>query len=154
MDGYEVVSTLEKLGWHASDTAEISFTDVYVPEENLLGEENDGFYLIMANFQWERLLMALGAVGAMKGASTATLDYAHEREAFGRPISNFQVIRHKFAEMATKIETARSITYNALRLFIEGQRRAARGDDGQALHPGAAVEICDEASRSTAAGAT
>ena len=59
-------SALEKLGWHASDTALITFDDVFVPEENLLGEENAGFYLIMANFQWERLLMALGAVGGMQ----------------------------------------------------------------------------------------
>src|SRR5581483_3549627 len=59
-------SPLAKLGWHASDTALIGFDDVFVPEENLLGREGDGFYLIMANFQWERLLMALGAVGAMQ----------------------------------------------------------------------------------------
>nr|HNH86102.1 acyl-CoA dehydrogenase family protein [Solirubrobacterales bacterium] len=63
--GYEVVTKLEKLGWHASDTGEISFTDVEVPEEHLLGDENEGFRLIMANFAWERLLMAIGAVGAM-----------------------------------------------------------------------------------------
>ena len=64
---------LEKMGWHASDTAEISFDDVFVPEENLLGEEHGGFDLIMANFQWERLLMALGAVGAMQVAFERTL---------------------------------------------------------------------------------
>jgi acyl-CoA dehydrogenase len=60
MDGFTVSRKLEKLGWHASDTAELAFEDVFVPEENLLGEENRGFYLIMANFQWERLAMALG----------------------------------------------------------------------------------------------
>ena len=65
MEGYEVSRKLEKLGWHASDTGELSFTDVAVPDENLLGGENEGFKLIMANFQWERLLMSLGAVGAM-----------------------------------------------------------------------------------------
>ncbi len=120
--GEGVSSTpLEKLGWHASDTAEIAYEDVFVPEENLLGELNHGFYMIMANFQWERLMMALGAVGAMKNAFAATLDYAHERQAFGKPISNFQVIRHKFAEMATRIEAARTLTYNSLRLFIEGK---------------------------------
>ena len=63
MPGYEVVSKLEKMGWHSSDTGELAFTDVEVPDENLLGEENRGFYLIMANFPWERLLMSLGAVG-------------------------------------------------------------------------------------------
>ncbi len=69
-------TALEKLGWHASDTAEISFEDVFVPEENLLGQEDAGFYLIMANFQWERLLMALGAVGGMQVAFEKTLRFA------------------------------------------------------------------------------
>jgi acyl-CoA dehydrogenase len=120
--GEGITSTpLEKLGWHASDTAEIAYEDVFVPDENLIGEVNQGFYMIMANFQWERLMMALGAVGAMKNAFAATLDYAHERQAFGRPISNFQAIRHKFAEMATRIEAGRTLTYNSLRLFVEGK---------------------------------
>ena len=66
MPGYEVVSKLEKMGWHSSDTGELAFTDVEVPDENLLGEENRGFYLIMSNFAWERLLMSLGAVGGMR----------------------------------------------------------------------------------------
>jgi acyl-CoA dehydrogenase len=120
MEGYTVSKKLEKLGWHASDTGELAFQDVFVPEENLLGEENRGFYLIMANFQWERLLMALGAVGSMARSIDRTLAYAKERTAFGRPIGNFQAIRHKIAEMAVKHETARAITYNALRLFHEG----------------------------------
>ena len=112
---------IEKMGWHASDTALIAFDDVFVPEENLLGELDKGFGLIMANFQWERLLMALGSVGAMQRAFEVTLAYARERKAFGRPISGHQAIRHKFADMATTIEQGRCITYNALRLFVEGQ---------------------------------
>src|SRR6266536_3095963 len=92
MPGYEVSRKLEKMGWHASDTGELSFTDVEVPDENLLGEENQGFYLIMANFQWERLLMALGAVGGMQAVLERTIKYALEREAFGRPIGSFQTI--------------------------------------------------------------
>ena len=84
---------LEKLGWHASDTATISFQDVFVGEENLLGELNDGFKLIMANFQWERLSMALGAVGAMQIAWERTVEFAQERKAFGRPLSGHQAIR-------------------------------------------------------------
>src|SRR5262249_39585915 len=115
MPGYEVTRKLEKLGWHSSDTGELSFTDVEVPEENLLGEENGGFYLIMANFQGERLQMSLGALGGMQRVFDATLAYAKEREAFGRPIGRFQAIRHKFAEMATKIEAGRALTYNSLR---------------------------------------
>src|SRR6202161_54093 len=75
---------LEKLGWHASDTATIAYEDVFVAEENLLGELNEGFKLIMANFQWERLAMALGAVGAMTIAGQRTAEFARERPALGR----------------------------------------------------------------------
>jgi acyl-CoA dehydrogenase len=134
MPGYEVVSKLEKMGWHSSDTGELSFTDVEVPDENLLGERNEGFRLIMANFQWERLTMALGAVGGMQRVFEQTLDYAKEREAFGRPIGRFQAIRHKFAEMSVKIEVSRALTYACLRKFAGGGdatrevRRRRRGD--------------------------
>ncbi len=107
-------SALEKLGWHASDTALISFEDVFVPRENLLGQENQGFYLIMANFQWERLLMALGAVGAMQTTFEKTLRHVL---AEGRPD---QVIRHKLAEIATTLEGGRDITYHALRCYLAG----------------------------------
>jgi acyl-CoA dehydrogenase len=113
-------SALEKLGWHASDTALITFDDVFVPEENLLGQEDQGFYLIMANFQWERLLMALGAVGAMQVAFEKTLQYALERRAFGRPIGKHQAIRHKLAEIALVIEAGRDVTYHALRRYLAG----------------------------------
>ncbi len=120
MPGYEVAQKLEKMGWHSSDTGELAFSDVEVPAENLLGEENGGFKLIMANFAWERLLMAIGAVGAMQRLIDVTVAYANEREAFGRPIGKFQAIRHHVAEMATKAEASRALTYNALRRFHEG----------------------------------
>jgi acyl-CoA dehydrogenase len=144
MPGYEVTSKLEKMGWHSSDTGELSFTDVEVPEENLLGEENKGFYLIMANFQWERLMMALGAVGGMKKVFEVTLAYAKEREQFGRPIGSFQAIRHKFAEMSTKIDAANSITYNALRLFHEGHDAIREVTMAKLYTQRAMVEIADE----------
>jgi acyl-CoA dehydrogenase len=120
MDGFSVAGKLEKMGWHASDTGELAFSDVFVPEENLLGEENKGFYLIMANFQWERLLMALGAVGSMQGLLERTIEYALERHAFGRPIGKHQAIRHRIAGMAVRLETSRALTYNALRLYHSG----------------------------------
>jgi acyl-CoA dehydrogenase len=128
MPGYEVSRKLEKMGWHASDTGELSFTDVEVPAENLLGEENGGFRLIMANFAWERLLMAIGAVGAMLRLVEVSVEYATGREAFGRPIARFQAIRHKIAEMGTKAEAARALTYDALRLF-HASRSGATGID-------------------------
>jgi acyl-CoA dehydrogenase len=118
-DGVQA-SPIEKLGWHASDTALVALDDVFVPDENLLGGENRGFYLIMANFQWERLLMALGAVGAMQEAFERTLGFARDRHTFGRPIASHQAIRHKLAEMAVRIEAGRDLTYHALRLFADG----------------------------------
>ena len=107
-------SPLKKLGWHASDTAEIGLEDVFVPEENLLGPEHGGFYLIMANFQWERLLMALGAVGAMQAVFERTLTFA--RGSAGR-----QAVRHRLAEIALTIETGRAVTYAALRRHVAGE---------------------------------
>jgi alkylation response protein AidB-like acyl-CoA dehydrogenase len=144
MPGYEVTGKLEKMGWHSSDTGELGFTDVEVPDDHLLGEENQGFYLIMANFQWERLAMALGAVGGMQRAFDATLAYAKEREAFGRPIGRFQAIRHKFAEMATKIEASRALTYNALRRFADGHDAIREVTMAKLLTQRALLEVADE----------
>ena len=144
MPGYEVTRKLEKMGWHASDTGELGFTDVEVPEENLLGEENGGFYLIMANFQWERLSMALAAVGGMQRVFEVTLEYAKEREAFGRPISKFQAIRHKFAEMATRIEASRALTHSALRLFADGQDALREVTMAKLLTQRTMLEVADE----------
>ncbi|MDP9187826.1 MAG: acyl-CoA dehydrogenase family protein [Actinomycetota bacterium] len=144
MPGYEVVSKLEKMGWHASDTGELSFTDVEVPAENLLGEEDGGFYLIMANFQWERLLMALGAVGAMKRLLEVAVAYASEREAFGRPIGRFQAIRHKIAELSIKAEVGQAMTYNALRLFCAGHDAIKEVTQAKLFTQRAAVEVADE----------
>jgi acyl-CoA dehydrogenase len=144
MPGYEVTRKLEKLGWHSSDTGELSFTDVEVPAANLLGEENGGFRLIMANFAWERLLMAIGAVGAMQRLLTIAVAYAQEREAFGRPIGKFQAIRHQIAEMATKAEVSRALTYDALRLFHTGQPCIPQVAMAKLLTQRSALEIADQ----------
>jgi alkylation response protein AidB-like acyl-CoA dehydrogenase len=144
MPGYEVAAKLEKLGWHSSDTGELSFTDVEVPAENLLGEENEGFRLIMANFAWERLLMAIGAVGAMQRLIEIAVAYASDREAFGRPIGKFQAIRHQVAEMATKAEVSRALTYDALRLFHTGQPCIREVSMAKLLTQRAALEIADQ----------
>jgi alkylation response protein AidB-like acyl-CoA dehydrogenase len=109
--GYHVSKKLDKLGMHSSDTAELAFEDMRVPAENLLGEEGKGFYHIMWELQGERLIGAAGAVAGAQRIFDQTLEYAKQRNAFGRPIGRFQAIRHKFADMATKIETARQMTY-------------------------------------------
>jgi acyl-CoA dehydrogenase len=145
MPGYEVVSKLEKMGWHSSDTGELAFTDVEVPEENLLGEENEGFKLIMANFQWERLTMALGAVGGMQRVFEETLAYAKEREAFGRPIGRFQAIRHKFAEMSVKVEAGKALTYAALRKFVDTNQAVKEVTQAKLVTQRSLCEVADEA---------
>jgi acyl-CoA dehydrogenase len=145
MDGFSVSRKLEKMGWHASDTGELAFQDVFVPEENLLGEENKGFYLIMANFQWERLLMSLGAVGAMQRLLETTIAYAKERKAFGRPIAGHQVIRHKITDMAVKLERGRAVTYNALRLFYEGHDAIKEVTASKLITQRDCFEVADEA---------
>jgi alkylation response protein AidB-like acyl-CoA dehydrogenase len=102
---------LRKLGMHASDTALLAFQDVRVPHEAVLGEVGKGFYHIMWELQGERMIGAAGCVSGAQRLFDKTLQYANERTAFGRPIGKFQVTRHKFAEMATKIETARQMVY-------------------------------------------
>jgi acyl-CoA dehydrogenase len=144
MPGYEVTGKLEKLGWHSSDTGELSFTDVEVPDEHLLGEENGGFGLIMANFAWERLLMAIGAVGAMDGLIDKAIAYSSEREAFGRPVSSFQVTRHKIAEMATTTAASRALTYDTLRRFVEGEDVTREVSMAKLMTQRALVDIADQ----------
>jgi acyl-CoA dehydrogenase len=136
-------SKLKKLGWAASDTATISLDEVFVPDDCLLGGENEGFKLIMANFQWERLAMSLGAVGAMQLAYERTAEYAQQRPAFGRPLCKHQAIRHKLADLATSVYTARTVTYDALRRFHEGQEPIAEVTMAKLLTQRACFELMD-----------
>ncbi len=112
---------LEKLGMHASDTALLAFQDVRVPADALFGQEGKGFYHIMWELQGERLIGAAGCVAGAQKAFDRTLAYAMERQAFGRSIGRFQVIRHKFADMATKIEAARQLVYTTAWRFANGE---------------------------------
>ncbi|MEA2240619.1 MAG: citronellyl-CoA dehydrogenase, partial [Solirubrobacteraceae bacterium] len=112
---------LEKLGMHASDTALLAFQDVRVPASAVLGEVGKGFYHIMWELQGERLIGAAGAVAAAQHCFDRTLHYALERRAFGRQIGHFQVIRHKFAEMATKLESARQMVYTTAWRHTRGE---------------------------------
>jgi acyl-CoA dehydrogenase len=136
-------SALHKLGWHASDTATVSFQDVFVPEENLLGELDEGFKLIMANFQWERLAMSLGAVGAMQLAWERTAEFARERNAFGRPLSGHQAIHHRLADLATSVYTCRCVTYDALRRFVAGEEPLKEVTMAKLLTQRACFELMD-----------
>ena len=111
--GFEANTLRPKMGIRAIPTAELSFDNVRVPLSNLLGQENRGFHQIMSFFDFSRIPIAAAAVGIAQGAFERALKYSTEREQFFQPIANFQVTQHKIAEMATKIETARLLTYKA-----------------------------------------
>lgn len=119
--GFSVAKKLKKVGWRASDTAELVFEDCRVPAENLLGPEGNGFAQIMGNFQWERLSLALGAIGAADDILSQATAYVRERQAFGQAVAKFQVVKHRLADMATELEAARQLTYHALRLHVAGE---------------------------------
>ena len=119
--GFTVSRTLEKMGMHASDTAELAFEDMRVPADAVLGEIGKGFYHISWELQGERLVASVGCHAGAERMMERTLEYAKEREAFGRPIGRFQAIRHKFAEMATEIEAAKQMTHATAWRFANGE---------------------------------
>jgi short-chain 2-methylacyl-CoA dehydrogenase len=119
--GFEVGKAYRKLGWHASDTHELSFNDCRVPEENLLGERGRGFAHFLQILDEGRIAIAALAVGLAQGCLDESVKYARERKAFGRPIGAFQGIQFKVAEMRVRVETARLATYKAAWLKEQGR---------------------------------
>jgi len=113
---------LHKIGWHSSDTGELHFDDVMVPASNLIGEEDRGFYYIMECFQLERLVGAIGSLGGAYLCMEGTLKYITERQAFGKPLAKFQVIRHALADLKTELEAARCLTYHTAWLHSNRQQ--------------------------------
>lgn len=111
---------LKKLGWHSSDTAELSFDNVKVPKENLIGEEGRGFYYLMNGLQLERLCAVPAAVTGMENAIAMSLQYMSERKAFGRPINKFQVLRHRIAQLASEVEALKAFSYYCCQLYNDG----------------------------------
>jgi acyl-CoA dehydrogenase len=120
--GFRVSRRLEKMGWWASDTAELSFEDCRVPVANLIGEENGGFVAIMQNFATERLFLAGNCVAIAELAYRESVAYARDRQAFGKPLTGFQVLRHKLADMASRIAAARALTNEATVRFLQGEQ--------------------------------
>src|SRR3954467_5124958 len=135
---------LQKLGMHASDTALLAFQDVRVPDTAVLGQVGKGFYHIMWELQGERLIGAAGCVAGAQRCFEQTLQYAQERTAFGRQIGKFQVIRHKFAEMATKIESARQMVYVTAWRFNNGEYPVREISMAKLHASRIAVEVADE----------
>jgi len=118
--GFEVSRKLDKVGLKSSDTAELFFTDMRVPASSLLGEENKGFFQIMSNFQPERLLIAIAAYAGAERILQMAIDYVKERKQFGKPISRFQHNAFKIAELATKIEAAKELSYRCADMYNRG----------------------------------
>ena len=118
--GFEVARPLRKMGWHCSDTAELSFDAVRVPAENLVGEENGGFVLVMQQFVNERLGLAVQAYATAQRALDLAVAHARDRETFGKPLVSRQVIRHRLVEMHQRTDAARALTRRALERAVTG----------------------------------
>ncbi|MER5950541.1 acyl-CoA dehydrogenase family protein [Streptomyces sp. NPDC001904] len=123
-EGFEVGRSLDKIGLHASDTAELSFTDVKVPVENLLGTEGEGFFCLGRNLARERLVIAVQAAAAAAAAVGFAREYTRERAVFGKPVAAFQNTKFVLAECATEAETARLMAYEALERDAQGELSA------------------------------
>jgi short/branched chain acyl-CoA dehydrogenase len=123
--GYVVQPAYRKLGWHSSDTHPLAFDDCRVPEENLLGQRGGGLRQFLHTLTGGRVAIAALSVGVAQACLDASLAYARERTAFGRPISGFQAIQFKIADMATEVELARLITYKAAATYQRAGRQAA-----------------------------
>lgn len=143
--GFTVGRTLKKMGWWASDTAELFFQDCRVPAENLLGPENSGFFTIMANFQAERLSLAIMATMTAQLALEQCLAYVKERTTFGKPLSKHQVIRHKLAEMATQVNVAREYTYRCAARMQAGESAIAEVSMAKNFATSVSTMVTDEA---------
>ncbi len=138
--GFTVSKKLRKMGWWASDTAELAFQDVKVPVENRLGEEGAGFYGIMHNFQKERLYLTLMANTTAQMALEESLNYVHVREVFGRPLVGFQVTRHKLVDMATMVEVSREFAYRIAAKIQAGENMVKEISMAKVF----SADICDK----------
>jgi acyl-CoA dehydrogenase len=135
----------QKMGISLTYTSEVVFKNVKVPLKNIIGKENRGFYHLLEFFDESRILVAAQALGTAQGAFDRALDYIKQREQFGKKISQFQVNQHKIADMATKIEYARLLTYKAAWNFDQGRIDPKLTSMAKMVAARTAVEVCDEA---------
>ncbi|HXC77261.1 MAG TPA: acyl-CoA dehydrogenase family protein [Candidatus Acidoferrum sp.] len=143
--GFEVTRTLEKLGMHSSDTAELLFEGCRVPVANLIGAEGEGFKNLMWELQGERMITAAGAIAGAQHVFEYTMDYARNRVAFGQPISQFQVIKHKLVDMGTKIAAVQSLVYQTAKQWDSGEYPVREISQSKLLATQVACEVADEA---------
>ncbi|MBO0778314.1 MAG: acyl-CoA dehydrogenase family protein [Ktedonobacteraceae bacterium] len=120
--GFHVARKIKKVGMHGSPTGELVFTDAFVPDKNVLGTENEGYKIVMSGLDLERAFFAVSAIGGLEAALELSLTYARQREQFGQPIANFQLIQAKIADIYTDLEAARHMAHRCLWLAQQGQR--------------------------------
>ncbi|MCW2795901.1 acyl-CoA dehydrogenase family protein [Nocardioides sp.] len=143
--GFTVDRALTKMGWHCSDTAELSFVDARVPVGNLVGDENSGFYLIAEQFVVERIALAVHAYGIAARSLALTAAYCRERETFGRPLVANQVVRHKLVEMHRQVEVARTYTHAVSARHAAGENVVAEACLAKQTACDTATYVCHEA---------
>jgi acyl-CoA dehydrogenase len=143
--GFTVDRSLRKMGWHCSDTAELSYVDVRVPVANLVGEENSGFYQIAEQFVVERIALAVHAYGIAARSLELTAACCRDRETFGRPLIANQVVRHRLVEMRRQVEVARTYTREVVRRHLEGHNVIAEACLAKQTACDAATHVCDQA---------
>jgi acyl-CoA dehydrogenase len=145
MPGFSTSHTLKKMGWRASDTAELVFEDVRVPLSHRVGDEGTGFLALMANFQMERLALAVYGHASAELALQEAERYVREREAFGRPLVGFQVTRHKLARMATLVRAAKCFNYQVADAVRRGENVVEAVSEAKNFSCEVATEVCDHA---------
>ncbi len=143
--GFAVTRTLKKLGMHSSDTAELLFEDCRVPVSNLIGDEGEGFKNLMWELQGERMIAAAGAIAGARRVFEYAMEYAKDRQAFGRPIANFQVIKHKLVDMGTKIAAVQAFVYQTAKQWDQGEYPVREISQAKLLATQVACEVADDA---------
>ncbi len=143
--GFYVARKLSKLGMHGSPTGELVFENAFVPEENVLGKVNEGFKVVMSGLDLERAFYAVSMVGGIEAALEVSIKYAKEREQFGQPIANFQLIQAKIAEMYTDLEAARLMAHRCMWLAQQGKRVSKEAAAALLFSARAAMRAADEA---------
>jgi alkylation response protein AidB-like acyl-CoA dehydrogenase len=143
--GFNVTRTLEKLGMHSSDTAELLFEDCRVPEEFRLGDEGEGWKDLMWELQGERLIAACGGVAGARSTFEYALQYAKDRTAFGKPIGNHQVIKHRLVDMGTRINAVQAFVYETARRWDQGEYPVQEISQAKLLASQLAVDVADDA---------
>ena len=144
LPGFSVSRKIDKMGMHPSDTAELVFEDVRVHKDKLLGEENSGFLEVMINFQGERLVAAISATAAAAMVLEKTIKYIQEREVFGKPLSKFQVTRHKIVDMLCEIETVRQYVYYCSWLFEQDRNPAKEVSIAKVMATETAIKVINQ----------